>query len=161
MYEYNQRLLQKHCVQIKVKNCYHGSHGGTGVYRIYYEHQHKSVELFTYCRRRGIWWWWWRRSLLQAVTNWRGKHNLLSRGVGADQPKTSRGRRSPLELTHYGERYACIFKKQEIILMPWHDIEPSARAVELLYSVAEVKHYTCVPRIPGMGWGAIGSGSIY
>ena len=37
--------------------------------------------------------------------NWIGKHNSLSRGAGADQPQTSRGIPSPLELPHYDEHY--------------------------------------------------------
>ena len=41
-----------------------------------------------------------------ASGNWRDKHNSLSRGVGADQPLTSRGRPSPLELPHFDEYYA-------------------------------------------------------
>ena len=41
-----------------------------------------------------------------ASGKWRGKHNLLSRGTGADQASMSRGRLSPLELPHYDEQYA-------------------------------------------------------
>ena len=41
-----------------------------------------------------------------ASGKWRGKHNLLSRGTGADQASMSRGRLSPLELPHYDEHYA-------------------------------------------------------
>ena len=40
------------------------------------------------------------------ISNWRGKHNSLSRGAGADPPLASKRRPLPIELPLYDEHYA-------------------------------------------------------